>query len=394
MAFSASGISTPYEGAQENNQNEDIIINELLCFMANKILTLPMETICKLCSDFYPQSVIEEAKTILHNLYGEQHATRIITRRGQNKSAENVKDIYKLLQCLTAVQLKRFAAVDLSRLPPISRDYIDFSSLVTGMRSIFDELKSFKDTAQNAQLELYQKLEKLENRISNLESAKAVTSYSQAAQRRKCQDSANNPSISSNHNAETTMPQVQHAITHQVPATMSNTSKSYAKTLQSGLFIEPNNESNLIAVTSRSESTEGNGGNNPWHKVSRKNTSGKKRRFVIGTASDKSVKASDLRNNKLFVSRLALGVEMDDLQRFVSARTGVPLEHINCEKLSIKTSDLWTSAVVSVRGCPGGFKTLLNGNLWPEGVLVNKYYEPKMNKTSKAIITQDNDNDE
>ena len=62
----AGGDSTAH--AQTVPQTPALVSNELLCFVVNKIDTVPTDTIVLLCAGQYDNGVIETAKRTLYDL--------------------------------------------------------------------------------------------------------------------------------------------------------------------------------------------------------------------------------------------------------------------------------------------------------------------------------------
>ena len=69
---------------------------ELLCFVVNKIQTMPYEFISKLCTDFYNEEAVETAKDILFETAFTANADkkpRKIKRRGAGNKQNDLHDI-------------------------------------------------------------------------------------------------------------------------------------------------------------------------------------------------------------------------------------------------------------------------------------------------------------
>ncbi|ELU05843.1 hypothetical protein CAPTEDRAFT_203628 [Capitella teleta] len=73
------------------------IIDELLCFIVNKLDILLMNIISQLCCSSFSESEIEKSKKLLYDLCADESTSRRITRKGKKNSA-NIGDIVKLLQ--------------------------------------------------------------------------------------------------------------------------------------------------------------------------------------------------------------------------------------------------------------------------------------------------------
>lgn len=74
----------------------DIVINELLCYILNKIELLPSETIIKICDNFYPEKVVETTKQLLFSLpvfKNSDETLKLTTRKGPCRKLKNLEDI-------------------------------------------------------------------------------------------------------------------------------------------------------------------------------------------------------------------------------------------------------------------------------------------------------------
>ena len=126
-------------------QAQKIVIDELLCFVSNKIDSVPASAIVQLCVSTYSPSQIEESKNVLFKIASSVSSSRKITRKNEMKSKHNIEDIIKLFQESDAITTV-FVAADLSKLPPITFDSIDVSNLLNGISSIKADLEGLKDT--------------------------------------------------------------------------------------------------------------------------------------------------------------------------------------------------------------------------------------------------------
>ena len=78
----------------------NIYINELLCFISNKVDFMAVELLSKLVCDFYDSKVIEAAKKILFEVTEQARPSELrhIKIQGAYKDLSNVKDIVPVLR--------------------------------------------------------------------------------------------------------------------------------------------------------------------------------------------------------------------------------------------------------------------------------------------------------
>ena len=120
-----------------------LIINELLCYMLAKIDSVPTDTLTRLVNENFSDSEVDTAKSLLCEHVDD--SIKAGNKRGQHKKKNNLDDIVKVLvQCDRGI-LPKFVALDLSKLPPISIDCIDVSSLVRKQQLQEVEIANLKD---------------------------------------------------------------------------------------------------------------------------------------------------------------------------------------------------------------------------------------------------------
>ena len=123
--------------------NSGVVINELLCFVANKQECLPPETISQLCLSTFSEGEIESAKKQLYELCCDESTPRIIHRKGPKKNAQNLEDIIKLMH-ERGTDVPTFVALNLQALPPVTFNSIDVSALLNTIQKTQVEVDLLK----------------------------------------------------------------------------------------------------------------------------------------------------------------------------------------------------------------------------------------------------------
>ena len=113
------------------------ICNQLLCFIQNKLHSLPVDTLVKLTVDFYHGSQVDEAKKVFFNSVITSKRKR--TRRGDTKHKQDVYDIVEIFLG-NNVTCPKFCATDLSNLPPINMDNVDIMHLLREIEAMKDNM--------------------------------------------------------------------------------------------------------------------------------------------------------------------------------------------------------------------------------------------------------------
>ena len=136
------------------------IINELLCYLLNKVDSVPQDTLVRLISENFNEDEVETAKSLLCTHVMD--SVKAVNRRGQNKKQLNLQDIYKMTLECDRDDLPRFVALDLAKLPPVSIDCIDVSSLLRKQQLMEMEMchmKSMIDDVLKVSVETSQRVE-------------------------------------------------------------------------------------------------------------------------------------------------------------------------------------------------------------------------------------------
>ena len=127
----------------------EVVDNELLCFVFNKLSLQLTPTISLLCVNTYDEKTIDDAKVLLHTHCEKNNVLtstkfRYVKRTGQDKKAKDMEDIMKMAHLL-GKKAPCFVAADLSKLPPIRVDNIDVCHLLTKIEVLEADLKYTKD---------------------------------------------------------------------------------------------------------------------------------------------------------------------------------------------------------------------------------------------------------
>lgn len=108
-----------------SNQCNNLIINELLCFVQCKIDVMDEISLVQICESNFKDADISTAKTILFEAANCRSA-----RKGDGKNKRLLQDIIKVLKETEPASLPTFVAKDLHRLPPVTFDYVDVTTLL------------------------------------------------------------------------------------------------------------------------------------------------------------------------------------------------------------------------------------------------------------------------
>lgn len=120
----------------------NIIVNEFLSFVQNKIDVLDELSVIQICTSNFSEQEIEEGKNVLYSSCG--NGLKNVQRKGDDKKKKNVKNVIKLLKEIEPQLQPSFVAKDLNRLPPVSFDYVDVTRLLKDITMLKSEITSLK----------------------------------------------------------------------------------------------------------------------------------------------------------------------------------------------------------------------------------------------------------
>ncbi|CAG9788640.1 unnamed protein product [Diatraea saccharalis] len=140
----------------------NLVINELLCFLQNKCDVMDELSLVQICSAWYNEEEIECAKTLLCELV----KIRKVIRKGDKRNQNNISDVIKTLK--ESEHLPTFAAKDLNRLPSVTFDHLDVSSLLKTLATLKNELLTYQTETRNSVSKLECEIKELkEKRVAD-----------------------------------------------------------------------------------------------------------------------------------------------------------------------------------------------------------------------------------
>jgi hypothetical protein len=115
------------------------IVNELLCFIQNKVKNIYKDTLAELCAEFYSFDVISTAKQLLFTTVKARQ--RFVTRKGDNKANMSMHDIIRVFLEMDVLNPPMFVARNLADLPPVSADCMDSVKVLTEINTMKAQMK-------------------------------------------------------------------------------------------------------------------------------------------------------------------------------------------------------------------------------------------------------------
>ncbi|XP_022817980.1 uncharacterized protein LOC111350583 [Spodoptera litura] len=148
----------------------NVVINEILAFICNKIDVMDEESISRICVSAFSENDILKAKNLLFDSVTTTKQKKI--RKKQGKTIRNIDDIVCLLKETDPEDIPIFVARDLQKLPPVLFDHVDVTRIlkdIVKMRSDLDRI-----------CEEYATLEQMKNlrvEVESLKNASIVNNF-------------------------------------------------------------------------------------------------------------------------------------------------------------------------------------------------------------------------
>ena len=147
-------VDLPAEGdslSRDCDTDHDIVtVNELLCFVTNKIDVMTQDVLVKICADFYDGTSIVTAKKLLYEqiqaLNLDITLPRFAKRKGPNRNKSDILDIIRLCHEVGS-SVPVFVARDLSSLPTVSANCFDMALLMRDIEAMKLQLLVLADMA-------------------------------------------------------------------------------------------------------------------------------------------------------------------------------------------------------------------------------------------------------
>ena len=145
------------------NMSTEGIHSELLCFINNKIQTVPFEMLVKQCVDFYSSEQIQAAKDLFWETaislspdISARKDMRNIRRRDngtQKKERLDMEDLIKAIQACdkAGFTLPRYYLLDLGNVPPVSAEHVDMTIIMGQMSAMQKEMSGLRAAVTSLQ---------------------------------------------------------------------------------------------------------------------------------------------------------------------------------------------------------------------------------------------------
>lgn len=150
--------------------NCNVVINELLAFVNNKMSVMDDESIIRICVSAFSERDIVTVKDLLFDSLPTKK--RKIVRKKDSKSLKDIDDIICLLRDADSEDIPVFVARDLEKLPPVLFDHVDVTRLLKDIVKMQHDINMVKkEYATMEQLDL------LKSEVETLKRTSIVNHY-------------------------------------------------------------------------------------------------------------------------------------------------------------------------------------------------------------------------
>lgn len=123
------------------------VINEALAFIQQKVEVMDDISLTQVC-DMFSEQDIESARALLTSVLGQTPGPS--TRRiGEGKKKRCIIDMIKCMRETDGKLLPKFVVLDISKLPPVTFDHVDVTTLLKEITTLKNDMRNLKLNALN-----------------------------------------------------------------------------------------------------------------------------------------------------------------------------------------------------------------------------------------------------
>jgi hypothetical protein len=327
---------------------------------------------------------VKDAKDLLYMHCDTTDMSRKIQRKGGEKTVQNMKDIMDVLYQMDPDNIPVFVARDLSKLPPVTYDHIDVSVLLTEMREMRRDIAELKREKQKVRLTT-RELSESDSDDENL------FNYTDEHQTRQ-KDVYRRPATPDNRAGDTGHknrggPRAASsglnidANEWPVGTTVTDTDAAVqVDCRQTGPVMaaektDTDSTASFAGIAAMLQSARRETGEEPFQTI------GPRRRTppVIGNSIAGVLRSAPVTKppGVLFVTRLSADATPEQVTQHVSR---IAKLKVTCERLQTKFPT-YSSFKVTVDAVH--MDELMQSQMWPENVLVRKFFPPRGNNPTR-----------
>lgn len=343
---------------------KNAVVNGVLCYISTARDSYNEQALLSICQGFYSLELIDEAKKVLYEITGEP----IKQRRGPGKIKADLSDIIAEFKSADEknFELPIFVSDNFRSMPPASGFEVIADHIITlmdEMGKLKEEIGSLKNPSNgecNSMLDIKEDIHDIKNILIKKKFQDGANSFSGAVK------NSGQPGSTAKSSINTHKVQTSSKLQPDVKTTVSK--GGYLLPLNNGMKA---NLSQDLGDGRLNEDEQQQRDKGEWTDVSRR----KKRKKDVITGQKKEVTTIKAVQKSLdiYVGRCNASVDCDTLKSYVSD-LNMDIDIISCTCLSSNLSDV-KSFKISVH--LNDRDKLLNAELWPENIIVRKYYKPR-----------------
>ena len=350
---------------------DTVVIDELLCYLANKVDVLNADALVTLCVGTFTEQFIEDSKLKLYNLCKRgpndppiDGLSKFTKRKGDKKSAQNVKDMIGVFN-EQATNIPTFVAANLNLLPPLNTSSIDVVSVLRSVETLKADVRNMK-TCMDAQQAVMRDIQSssFQSHTSNMVNMQ----YTPDITVTKFPNNVRETYAKQVSSSSLTLPQ---------PPRGGNAARGRGGMQRN----RPRRERSAHSVVSRDNNNVGSG-NDDASEWETQRPRRRKRKFITGK-STQNPELNGVENApsiaNVFVTRLPPRATEGDIAAYLLANL-----HIECNVKKImntKHDNVFSS--FHIQCTIDDPNRLLDPNLWPEHSLFRKWYPPRRQRNDE-----------
>lgn len=348
----------------------ELIINELLCYLLAKIDSVPTDVLIRLVSENFSDSEVDNAKSLL--CQHVEDSIRAGVKRGQNKKKHDMDDIVKMLVQCDRSALPRFVALDLGKLPPISIDCIDVSSLMRKQQLQDVEIANLKSLVHEILTVTTETSKRVELGLLSDKGSSVMGAASRTTSGSEASSSSSGPSVGSP------------ALSSEEPPPDRVPAPSYAEVARDAIanhdaseWAIANRKKRAKAPTPRKPTVAAGAASGPSSETQQ--TRSTANRTVIGSRSTGPIKAvAVVKRLSIFMSRLPPGTGEEAVKAYAMEQTGAV--NVIASKLQTKYDGYESYRLDIINpSCDD----VLEPELWAQGLVVRRFFTRRQTSSSE-----------
>lgn len=125
--------------------NCNVVIDELLTFIMNKVDVMDQESLMRICVSSFSVEEVEKSKKLLFDSISTDIRKIKQKKKNDGKIQRDLEDILTVIKSTDPEKIPIFVAKELHRLPPVTFDHVDVTSLlkdIVVLKSQLDQIKN------------------------------------------------------------------------------------------------------------------------------------------------------------------------------------------------------------------------------------------------------------